>query len=1059
MMKKVRILLAAMLGILFIFGVQLHEVTASTADRLIVHYHRYDEDYSPWGLWLWPEGADGADYSFNGTDSYGVTATIDLASTPLDGADSIGILVKTSNWDKDIDFDRFIDMTQPDNNGDVHVYFLQGEAFFSYVATNQVGCDVENKNPRLCAQELMEGLLDVYIDETYKLNFSSTSIVNSADISVFEDGIEVGFTGFTSGKTGTLTITGGVELSKTYTIQIDYGLEVLERVVRFDFDYDSSAFNQAYNYTGTLGPIYSPTETTFKLWAPLSTQVEVNLYTAGHSTQMRASDGVDAPYEVHELAYAEKGVWEVTIPGDLDGVYYTFNVMNFGSKVSDIQDPYSISTGLNGARSMVLDLDRTDPVGWDQDQGVDGYTNPNEAIIYELHVRDLTMSSSWGGPSEYQGKYLGFTVEGTSYTNPLNNVTVSTGLDHLIELGITHVHLLPTYDQDGWNDERNFSFNWGYNPQHYNVPEGGYATDPFDGAVRVNEYKQMVMALHSNGINVINDVVYNHTAQGAGYSMNRIVPGYVYRYNADGSWSNGSGVGNETASERFMFRKFIVDSMVYWAEEYNIDGFRFDLMAIHDVETMNQAASAVEAIDPDIFVYGEPWGGGTIALDYNLQAGKHNLPNMPLIAAFNDNFRNAIKGSPDGTDSGYITNGQNIFDIMKGIEGSQDWDYGNHTYQSINYASAHDNKTLYDKLVGVAGTNDYGYNQTLDYESRLANAIVLMSQGTPFLHAGVDFLRTKGGNHNSYDASDLVNQLSWARKANNVETFEYYKGLIEIRKAFDSFKMTEYTDINDHLTFLYPDGFGLIGYQLTKNDENILVYHNAGAFTNDITLPSGAWKLIADRDEAGINLDLGTYSGRYPAEEAETLIFVAGNQEDVIPSPQHKPVITNAISAVFEGASFRVNSTSTIAAYSVDGGDFIEVDTNSTFAYVTGLTVGSYEIRIKDTNGGISDPFTLTILAAPEETCEENPNQEKCQEEPLVCEEGYEEQDGECVLVEPVTCENGFELVNGECQLVEPNPDDSPLTGCFSSLQITSIYVIGLTLFGGGILFFLRRKY
>ncbi len=1053
-MKLRKLLLSLLLAITLIFTFDISGVFASTADTLVIHYHRYDNEYSDWDLWLWPEGNEGSDYAFNGSDSYGTKATIDLSSTSLNGADSIGILIKDGSWAKDYEADRFIDMTNPNGSGEVHVYFLQGEGYMSYVETDQVGCDPDNPDPNLCAQVMASGLLDVYFDSSYDVNFISTDSISASDITIYKDGVEVGFTGFSSGTTGSLQLNDSVDLTKTYTIEVTYGTETVESVIRLNVDYDSQAFNQAYNYNGTLGHIYGETETTFKLWAPVSSKVEVNLYTAGHPISVR-SDGADVAYSVIEMEYLEKGVWQTTVPGDLHGVYYTFNVVNSGTKVYDIQDPYGVTFGLNGQRAMVVDMEETNPVGWDTDEGINGYENVNDAIIYELHVRDLTSQDSWGGPSEYQGLYMGLTVAETSYTHPSSGVTVSTGLDHLIELGITHLHLLPTYDQD-WNDERNFQFNWGYNPQNYNSPEGGYSTDPYDGAVRINEYKQMVMALHDNGINVINDVVYNHTGPGSYYSFNRIVPNYFYRLNNDGSYSNGSGVGNETASERYMVNKFIVDSVEYWAEEFHIDGFRFDLMAIHDYNTMNDVANTVEAIDPDIFVYGEPWGGGTIALDWNQQAGKHNLVNMPLVAAFNDNFRNAIKGSPDGDDAGFVTNGQGIYDIMSGIEGSGNWNYGSSTSQSINYVTAHDNKTLYDKLISVHGYSSYGYYEELDYEQRLANSIVLLSQGVPFLHAGVDFLRTKGGNHNSYDASDQVNQLNWVRKANYVDSFEYYKGIIEIRKAFESFRMSDRSDIANNLTFLYPDGYGLIGYQLTKNNENILVYHNGGAYANDITLPSGAWKLIADRDEAGLD-SLGTYQTRYPIEEAETLIFVEGNISDVTESPSHKPEITNNLAVVYEGASFRVNSTSTIAAYSVDGGDFVEVDTPALYAYIPNLSVGSHQIRIKDSFGGISDPFTVTVLAKAEETCEENPDQDKCEPEPLVCETGYEEVDGECVLIEePLVCDDGYEEVEGECVLIEPEPE--PKTGCFSSITIGRS-IIGLVMASiAGVLFFFRRK-
>lgn len=960
-MKK--ILQAILIGFVLLTSLSFIKVvdaeTSGTATSLIVHYKRFDSLEFDYGLWLWPSGSDGADYSFTSSDDYGAVATINLDSTGLNTATSVGILVYKNvdgNWIKDVDQDRYIDITNPNELGQVHAYVLTGENYISYVSENLPGCNLATPDPLLCAQVIDEGLVDVYFDETYQIHFSATGTISSSNIIIEEDGNSVSFSGFVSGQSGTLSLSQPVNLAHTYNFILDWNGIHDEQVIRLNADYDSEAFQEMYNYDGELGAIYSTTATTFKVWAPVSGRVQINLYTAGHTVSERA-DGVDTPYAVYELDYLAQGVWSVTLVGDFFGIYYTYNVLNDGTWVDDIQDPYGKTFGLNGRRAMVVDFDRVDPNLWVSDEGINGYTNPNNAIIYELHVRDLTSQAvEWGGPSEYSGKYMGLTVLDTSYTNPFTLITVSTGLSHLVELGITHLHLLPTYDQD-WNDEANMTFNWGYNPQNYNSPEGGYSTNPYDGAVRVTEYKEMVMALHENGINIVQDVVYNHTGPGAYYSFNRIVPGYIYRI-YDGVWSNGTGVGNETASERYMWSKFMVDSVVYWAEEYHIDGFRFDLMAVHDYMTMNRLAEALETLDPDIFVYGEPWGGGAIGLDYNLQAGKNNLDNMPLIAAFNDSYRNTIKGSPDGTDGGYVTNGQGIYDIMKGLKGSITWDMGVTSSQSINYVSAHDNLTLYDKLKLV--NNSSVYTEAIDYQARLSNSLVLLSQGVPFLHAGVDFLRTKGGDSNSYQSSDAVNQLSWVRKSNNLESFEYYKGMIQIRKEFDSFKMVTAEDINSHLTFLYPDGFGLIGMHLTKNSENIYVYFNSQASENEIVLPDGAWKLLANQEMA--NLDgLGTFAGTYPISRAETLIFVPGNPEDVGTTPVRKPEITNAIATLYEGREYTVTSSTDIYSYSIDGGAFVSV-TPSKSVNIGILAVGTHSVIIKNSSGLASNPFAILIL-------------------------------------------------------------------------------------------------
>lgn len=1050
-MKIQKLLLSLLLVIITIFSINTSNLVASDATTLVVHYHRYDEDYSDWSLWLWPSGGNGTDYYFDSvTDDFGAKATVTLNGTNLLGADSIGVIIKDSTgqeWVKDFPADRFINMT---NSGStVHVYFLQGEEYFSYVSANQPTCNPADPDPYLCAINLSGGIIDAFVNESLKVKFYASEDVLSSQLKVYENSIEVPFSSTINGSTGEITLTNGFDMEAAYALELTVNGEVSTKVLKRKFDYDNSNFVNNFGYDGTLGHSYTNTETTFKIWAPLSSEVELNLYNVGHKTSQRP-DGENTPYSTHSMTPLEKGVWQITVPGDLNGKYYTFNVLNNGSKTLDIQDPYGVTFGLNGQRSMVIDLDATDPVGWDTDRGVDGYTNPNEAIIYEIHVRDLTSASSWGGPSEYSGKYMGFTVENTTYTNPTTNVTVSTGLNHLIELGITHVHLLPTYDQDGWNNEVDFSFNWGYNPQHFNSPEGGYSTDPYNGAVRVNEYKQMVMALHQNGINVINDVVYNHVADGGGYSFNKIVPYYFSRV-TNGVWSNGTGVGNETATERYMVNKFIVDSVSYWAEEYHIDGFRFDLMAVHDYQNMNNVANAVEAIDPDIFVYGEPWGGGTIDLPGDLQAGKQNLYRMPLIAAFNDEFRNAVKGSPDGTDQGYVSNGFGIDKIMNGIKGGV---IGQNSSQSINYVSAHDNLTLYDKLVKSNGYNQYIYYEDLDYQQRVAGSIVLLSQGIPFLHGGTDFLRTKYGNENSYQASDFINQLSYVKKANYVDTFEYFKGIIEIRKTFDSFKMQDRMDINNHLSFLYPEGYGMIGYRLTKNNEDILVYHNPGVQQNDISLPNGAWMLISDRDNAGLD-SLGTFETRYPIEESETLIFVKGNSEDVIPSPLHEPKITSTVGTIYETGAFNLKSNTPIYSYSLNGGEFITLNTPTTITILANLEPGTYEIVIRDEFGTESSPYILKVLESVQVVCQDGYHEENgsCvkDEEPLVCNENQTEINGQCVdNPQPLVCPDGEIEENGECVAVS--------TGCFGTIGSRNPITIFILIFLGATSIFIYKN-
>ena len=960
-MKKLFIL--CILSILAFLILPLAPLNAANATSLTIHYKRYDASYDDWDMWLWAPGKDGSDYAFTTTDSYGAVANINLTGDLAD-ISQIGVIVKKEiggNWVKDVSDDRYIDLTKPDQSGRVHAYLLESESFISYVLEDSPLCSRDGlPNPYYCGQDLSPRIVRSYFNSSFNIVFQLSQSILQSQLTILKDGVSIPYTGFSSGTSGTITLTEAVDTESIYELDITSESFTDKSIITFGADYDSSLFAEAYHFDGWLGHSYEETQTTFRLWAPLSSEVSINLYTKGHNKIKRA-DGVDDPYQVIPMDYIGHGVWEIIIPSDLHEVYYTFNIVNDGTLIKDIADPYGKSFGINGLRSMVVDFDRVNPEGWDSDQGVKGYDTFNDWIIYELHVRDLTTHSSWNGPASYRGKYMGLTVKGTTYTNPTTNVTVSTGLDHLVELGITHLHLLPTYDQDSYNDEANFQFNWGYNPEHFNSPEGGYSTDPYNGSVRVNEFKQMVQALHSNGINVILDKVYNHTGNGVNFTMNKIVPNYIYRLDSGGGFSNGTGVGNETKSERYMFRKFMIDSATYWAEEYHIDGFRFDLMAVHDKTTMNQLTDAVQNVNSEIQVYGEPWGGGTIGLAYEEQAGKNNIKNMPKIAAFNDQFRDNIKGSTfNETSPGYITNGNGVSDLKKGIVGSTSWNWGNTSSQSINYISAHDNLTLYDKLLKANGQTSYSIG--LDYQARLGNSIVLLSQGVPFLHAGVDFLRTKGGNHNSYNASDSVNQLNWIRKSLYSDSFEYYKGMIELRKTYESFKMIQPSDILSNLTFLSTPQFGLVGYNLTKNNENILIYHNSANRHNEITLPSGAWKLLANQKEVDL-AGLGTYAETFTIHKAETLVFIEGNLEDVIPSPTLPPAITNVLKTVYDTANLTITTSSNVTSYKINDGDFIELSEPSQSIELGQLTEGNYEVVVRNNSGDESDPVTFRVIA------------------------------------------------------------------------------------------------
>ena len=510
-------------------------------------------------------------------------------------------------------------------------------------------------------------------------------------------------------------------------------------------------------------------------------------------------------------------------------------------------------------------LASTDPLGWAQDQFI-RLDHNTDAIIYELHIRDFSIDPDSGISAANKGKYLAFTEKGT--TSPGGS---KTGIDHLIELGVTHVHLLPTFDFRSIDETKleNNTFNWGYDPQHFNVPEGSYSSDPYEGNVRITEFKQMVMALHDAGIAVVMDVVYNHTGASADSDFSKIVPGYYYRFNANGSFSNGSGTGNETASERAMMRRYIIDSVKFWVQEYHIDGFRFDLMALHDIETMAMLKDELEAINPNVLIYGEGWTGGGSPLPDEQKALKKNVAQLNDIAVFSDDLRDAIKGHVfTKTDKGFVNGGQGLEESLKfGIVASilhGDVDYPSVKYskfayatsptQIISYVEAHDNLTLWDKLVI---TNPDASVEQLIAMHRMANAIVLTSQGTAFIHAGAEFLRTKGGNENSYNAPDSVNRLDWSRKDEYQSNVDYFAGLITLRKAHPAFRMTTSAEVKANLNFIETDTPNVVAYTLDNNAngdewETIAVLINANETDVQVTLDSSGWVVVVNGERAGV---------------------------------------------------------------------------------------------------------------------------------------------------------------------------------------------------------------
>jgi pullulanase len=850
---------------------------ADSLQTLRVHYYRYDDSYSGFNFWMWenqPVSRGGKQWDFNVTNKgqFGVFFDVDLVAE-YPNATRLGIILKQGVWDgyREVGGDRFIDLSKVtfDSNGLGHAYFVEQDI---RIGTSQE--DLDNNIPDYRDRILFANFKAS--GNNYLIEVSSTAIAQS--YKVFENRAETPFkTGSVS--TRTFNITGTFDVSKSYDVEVTYANgDTATRSVSLEKIYDTPAFESLYTYEGTLGVSFEGDETIFRVWAPLARELTVNLYNQGHpnyNDQGQPNNEL-TPFETLDMTPIGQGAWEAKVTGDYMFKYYTFLVNNSGITY-EVTDPYSYSTGANGLRSMIVDFEALNPEGWIYGERPDNIVNNTDYIIYELHIRDLTTHSSWNGNEAYRGNFMGFTERNTSFTNS-NGVKVSTGLDHLIELGVNAVHLLPISDF-GYVDEVQFAlnpaysnrFNWGYMTMHFNTFEGTFSTNPFDGRARVEEFKQLVLALHEANIRVIMDVVYNHTGSSEDSNFNRLVPGYYHRFTPTGGFSNGSGTGNETASERSMMRKFIVDSTQFLVEEYNLSGLRFDLMALHDIQTMNDLTENLRNIDPTIIVYGEPWMGGTSPLPANLQAGKQGISKMAEhdVAAFNDVMRDAVKGSVFQSSEGGWVQGEglaaNIENMKYGIVGGINhvdvsfvgpWHLNPN--QTVNYVSAHDNNTLFDKLLltGFSVTRDLDRIKQMQIQS---NAIVLTSQGIPFLHAGVEFMRskpddgntnpnyvTKGLVHNSYESSDTVNQLRYDRKAQYLDVFEYYKTLIQIRQTYDAFRMTDPVEIQARLQFLDTNqtnaSLAFMIAPKTESDPEIIVIHSGFAPRGGLTsveLPAG----------------------------------------------------------------------------------------------------------------------------------------------------------------------------------------------------------------------------
>lgn len=596
----------------------------------------------------------------------------------------------------------------------------------------------------------------------------------------------------------------------------------------------SNDFDNYFSYDGELGALYEKEGTLLRVWTPTAKSVEVWIY---------ADDSFKGPSTKIEMVQKPKGIFEAYLPGDQHGTIYVYKILFLNNRESISVDPYARATTVNGMKSVIADLNRTNPDGWGE--RLPAFGLPEEAIIYELHIRDFSISETSGIVNK--GKFLGLTEKNTQ-----NASGRKTGLDYLIDLGITHIQILPMFDY-ATVDEANLTepqYNWGYDPLNYNVPEGSYSTDPFDPFNRIFELKQMIRTLHDNGLRVIMDVVYNHVYDPKDQALERTVPGYFYRYNADGSLANGTGVGNDTASERHMMRKYIIDSVKYWAKEYHLDGFRFDLMGIHDSVTMNAIREALDKIDPSIIIIGEGWEMST-PLPEDLKASQRNAQAMPRIAHFNDSIRIAVKGSDfgDEKDRGFIS-GKNYLEdlLLRNIKGAMHLS-SHSSYvdpeQVIQYVEAHDNLTLYDKLLR---SNPDDSEEVRIKRHTLATSIVLLSQGVPFIHGGQEFLRTKAGVANSYQSPDEINQFEWERVTTYQESVAYVKGLIALRKSEYLFRLHTIEEIEAHFTIL-SENFNIVAFSLTNSEKKYIVIFNGNRSDTIFRIQKGKYAILVEDNQ------------------------------------------------------------------------------------------------------------------------------------------------------------------------------------------------------------------
>ena len=842
------------------------------ATKIKVHYYGFQKKYKNVEAYATFGEKDSGTYKMQKKDKFG--AIYEIGFVNKDKVKTIKLDMKLSDGSKDCESQRIVDLTRAKKNK-LEIYLVQGNKEVYYNKKDVVKEPVISNASFAGGKEIVFSIADT-------MDTSNKDLVEEFSLKD-QDGVSYELSKVWSENPGkensaSLMTKDVLDFGKTYTLQMKGHVSTQVSVADA---FSTEEFEKAYTYEGDdLGAVYGKDKTDFRLWAPTASEVNINFYKEGSGNNYIGS---------YAMLKAEKGTWTYTAVGDFKNTYYTYSVTVDGI-TREAVDPYAKAVGVNGERGMVVDLDATDPEGFSEEKRP-SLAKTTDASIYEMHIRDLSADKSSG--IKNAGKYLGLTEKGTKNADGL-----STGLDHLIDLGVTHVQILPSFDYASVDERKDNGkqYNWGYDPKNYNVPEGSYSTDAADGNVRVNEYKQMVQSLHENGIRVVMDVVYNHTFNIEDSNFQKIVPDYYYRKSGD-NYSNGSGCGNETASERAMMRKFIVDSVVYWAKEYHVDGFRFDLMGVHDTETMKAVRKALDEVDSGIIIYGEGWTGGDSSYDESLRAVKKNVSDIKGIAAFDDDFRDGLKGNVfDEKDTGFITgNDAYLEDVKLGIVGatnhkqiekkklvkSEDF-WAAEPDQCINYASCHDNLTLWDK---IQTSMPKASKEDKVRMNKLSAAITFTSQGIPFFQAGEEMLRTKpssnnknGFDENSYCSPDSTNSIKWDTKKENQDVYEYYKGLLAFRKAHGALRMTSAQQIQENLKFQSGVKGNAIAYTIENqpNEESaqtLMVIHNGNNKAINVTLPNGTWNVYVNGEKAGTEV-LDQVSGTISVDKISTFVLV-----------------------------------------------------------------------------------------------------------------------------------------------------------------------------------------